>query len=172
MNIDIVTKTKKWKGREKLVEKITKKLLPLALSSSLKRKAFRGSQENKLLRSSTLQVKNDEMVEVSISLVSDAQMKKINFQFREKNKPTNVLSFPAFDNLFLGDIVIAYETLEREAKEQKKTFNDHLTHLILHSILHLLGHDHEEEKMAQKMEKLEVKILHQLGISNPYQLKK
>lgn len=144
MNIDIVTKSKKWQGQEKLIEKITKKILPLT------------------------KVKAEE---VSISLVCDAQMKKINFQFRGKNKSTNVLSFPGLDQFFLGDIVIAYETLAREAKEQKKDFNDHLTHLILHSILHLLGHDHEEEKDAQKMEKLEIKILHQLGIQNPYLLK-
>lgn len=144
INIDIVTKSKKWDGKENLVEKITKKILPLT-----KVKAH----------------------ELSISLVSDLQMKKINFQFRGKNKPTNVLSFPGLDQFFLGDIVIAYETLAREAKEQNKKFNDHLTHLILHSILHLLGHDHEEEKAAEKMEKLEIKILHQLGISNPYLIK-
>ena len=139
--VDVVTKSKKWVGKEKLVERLAKKLISL--------------------------VKSDAQ-ELSISLVSDRQIKKINLQFRDKNKPTNVLSFPAFDRLFLGDIVIAYETLEREAKEQKKKFNDHLTHLILHSILHLLGHDHEEEKMAQKMEKLEIKILKQLDIENPY----
>ena len=139
--VDVVTKSKKWVGKEKLVERLAKKLISL--------------------------VKSDAQ-ELAISLVSDRQIKKINLQFRDKNKPTNVLSFPAFDRVFLGDIVIAYETLEREAKEQKKKFNDHLTHLILHSILHLLGHDHEEEKMAQKMEKLEIKILKQLDIENPY----
>jgi probable rRNA maturation factor len=139
--VDVVTKSKKWIGKEKLVERLAKKLISL--------------------------VKSDAQ-ELAISLVSDRQIKKINLQFRDKNKPTNVLSFPAFDRVFLGDIVIAYETLEREAKEQKKKFNDHLTHLILHSILHLLGHDHEEEKMAQKMEKLEIKILKQLDIENPY----
>ena len=139
--VDVVTKNKKWTDKEKLVERLAKKLISLTKSDAQ---------------------------ELAISLVSDRQMKKINFQFRDKNKPTNVLSFPAFDRLFLGDIVIAYETLEREAKEQKKKFNDHLTHLILHSILHLLGHDHTEEKMAQKMEKLEIKILKQLDIENPY----
>jgi probable rRNA maturation factor len=141
INIDVITKSKKWVGKEKLVEKLAKKLILLTKAKAQ---------------------------ELSISLVSDLQMKKINFQFRDKNKPTNVLSFPAFDHLFLGDIVIAYETLECEAKEQKKKFRDHLTHLILHSILHLLGHDHQEEKMAEKMEKLEIKILRQLGIDNPY----
>ncbi|MBM3579401.1 MAG: rRNA maturation RNase YbeY [Alphaproteobacteria bacterium] len=141
MKIDIVLKSKKWVGKEKLVEKITKKILPLAKVNAC---------------------------EVSISLVCDRQMKKINLQFRGKDKSTNVLSFSAFDKFFLGDIVLAYETLVREAVEQKKTFNNHLAHLLLHSILHLLGHDHEEEEMAEKMEKLEIKILGQLGISNPY----
>lgn len=164
MNIDVVVKSKKWQGKEKLVEKIAKKLFSLVFSPSL----LRGSSAKKLSRSSTLRVKDDEAMEVSISLVSNAQMKKINFQFRGKNKPTNVLSFPGLDQFFLGDIVIAFETLEREAREQNKQFEDHLTHLILHSILHLFGYDHEEEKDAKKMETKEIKILHQLGIANPY----
>lgn len=143
ITVDVVAKSKKWAGKEKLVERLVKKLIPLAKAKA---------------------------EELSVSLVSDRQMKKINLQFRDKDQATNVLSFPAFDQIFLGDIVISYETLEREAKEQGKKFEDHLTHLILHSILHLLGHDHEEEKMAQKMERLEIKILRQLNIQNPYKL--
>lgn len=96
------------------------------------------------------------------------------------------MSFPAFDeklirkigikkaaksqnHCFLGDIVIAYETVKKESLAQKKKFRDHLTHLILHSILHLIGYDHEEKKMAEKMENLEIKILKKLKIKNPYQ---
>jgi len=114
------------------------------------------------------------------------QMKKINFEFRQKNKPTNVLSFPALDenlirkvgikkavgpcnHLFLGDVVISYETLKKESLAQKKKFHDHLTHLLLHSILHLISYDHEDEKMAKVMESLEIKILKTLKIKNPYQ---
>jgi probable rRNA maturation factor len=114
-------------------------------------------------------------------------MKKINLEFRGKNKATNVLSFPALDEnlirqiglkklagadeyLFLGDIIIAFETLKKESLAQKKKFHDHLIHLILHSILHLIGYDHEEEKMAKIMEDLEVRILKKLKIKDPYQL--
>ena len=72
-------------------------------------------------------------------------------------------------NLLLGDIVIAYETVKKESLAQKKKFHEHLTHLILHSILHLIGFDHEDEKMAKIMENLEIKILKTLKIQNPYQ---
>ena len=70
--------------------------------------------------------------------------------------------------LLLGDIIISYETLQKESLAQRKEFHDHLSHLILHSILHLIGYDHQEEKMAIKMESLEIKILKKLGLPNPY----
>ena len=70
--------------------------------------------------------------------------------------------------LVLGDIILSYETIENEALAQNKKFNDHLTHLIVHAILHLIGYDHEQEEMAKEMESLEVKILQKLKISNPY----
>ncbi len=73
-----------------------------------------------------------------------------------------------YDYLLLGDIIISYQTVKKESLAQKKKFRDHLTHLILHSILHLIGFDHEDEAMATKMEALEVKILKKIGISNPY----
>jgi probable rRNA maturation factor len=168
--IDIVVKSKKWaqiKNVENFVEKTIQKIIPLTDIKKILKKNF--------------------ILEVSISLVSDLQMKKINLEFRGKNKATNVLSFPALDEnlirqiglkklagaceyLFLGDIIIAFETLKKESLAQKKKFHDHLTHLILHSILHLIGHDHEEEKMAKIMEDLEVKILKKLKIKDPYQL--
>jgi probable rRNA maturation factor len=169
INIDVALKSKKWseeKSIENFIEKICKKIIPF---TDLKK----------------ILVK-DLTLELSVSLVCDAQIKKINQQFRQKNKATNVLSFPALDekllrkvglkkaikpyqHLFLGDIIISYETLKKEALAQKKKFKDHLTHLILHSILHLLGHDHEDKKMAEKMEGLEIKILKNFKIANPYQ---
>jgi probable rRNA maturation factor len=169
ISIDLVSKSKKWLA-EKNIEKFIKKTCEeLILLTDLK----------KILR------KNFQL-EVAISLVSDLQIKKMNQQFRSKSAATNVLSFPALDEnllrqiglkklvggaeyLFLGDIVIAYETTKKEALLQKKDFHHHLTHLILHSILHLLGHDHEESNMAEKMENLEIKILKKLKIKNPYQ---
>jgi len=168
--IDVEVKSKKWEEQssiEILVKNICKKLIPL---TDLK-----------------VMFTDDFSLELSISLVSDAQIKKINHQFRSKNKPTDVLSFPTIDEnlvrkiglkkllkgqkyLFLGDIVVAYETVKKESLAQKKIFKDHLTHLILHSILHLIGYDHEIDEMAVKMENTEIAILKKLRIKNPYQL--
>lgn len=133
---------------------------------------------------SFLQKKSNQL-EVAISLVSNAQIKKINQEFRGKNKPTDVLSFPFLDeklmraqgfkkaaakqsHIFLGDIILAFETTKKEAKEQNKDIHQHLTHLLLHSLLHLIGYDHENKKDAEVMEKIEVKILKKFGIKNPY----
>lgn len=166
INIDLVLRSKKWHGHEKFVEETCKKIIPFTDLKEILRK--------------------DRELEVSISLVSDVQMKKINFEFRQKNKATNVLSFPMLDeklirkngikkavgtakHLFLGDIVISFETVKKESLAQKKKFEDHLSHLILHSILHLIGYDHENKKMAKIMEDLEIKILKKLQIKNPYQ---
>lgn len=109
-----------------------------------------------------------EACEVSILLTDDAAVQTLNRNYRGKDKPTNVLSFPQDDDVMLGDIAMAYETLAREALEQDKTFQDHFTHLLVHSVLHLLGYDHEEKHDQKEMEKQEIDILHGLGISNPY----
>jgi probable rRNA maturation factor len=124
----------------------------------------------------------DCKVELTISLVSDAQIKKLNQQFRSKNKATDVLSFPFLNgkkgflsakktqkHIFLGDIILSLETSRKDAILQEKIFFNHLTHLFLHSILHLIGHDHENKKDAEIMERIEIKILKKLGINNPYQ---
>ena len=112
------------------------------------------------------------------------QIKHLNNKFRGKNCPTNVLSFPASlenyetkntltpgeANNFheLGDIAIAFDICKKEATKSKVKFEHHVYHLIIHSVLHLLGFDHEEEENATKMEKIEVQVLAKLGISNPY----
>lgn len=115
--------------------------------------------------------------EVGITLTDDAAIQALNKQHRGKDKATNVLSFPAYDPdlphpagapVELGDIVLAYETIAREATEQGKSFHDHVTHLIIHGTLHLIGHDHEQDDEAETMEALEVRILAELGIKNPY----
>lgn len=105
--------------------------------------------------------------EVTLLLADDAFMRRLNHTYRGKDKPTNVLSFEG-EGEHLGDIVLAFETIEREAREQQKSFHDHAVHLTVHGVLHLLGHDHENEKDAEAMERLEIKILKKLGISNPY----
>lgn len=113
--------------------------------------------------------------ELSILFTDDAAIQDLNREWRGKDKPTNVLSFPAFpvepgDPLppMLGDIVLAFETVSSEARNEDKPFQDHLTHLLVHGLLHLLGFDHEEEEQAEAMEGLEVRILASLAISDPY----
>ncbi|WP_375631071.1 MULTISPECIES: rRNA maturation RNase YbeY [unclassified Bartonella] len=113
--------------------------------------------------------------EISLLFTDDEHMAQINAQWRNKNKSTNVLSFPAFPlkagnqpGPMLGDIIIARETVVFEAENEGKTFQDHLTHMIVHGILHLLGYDHETDDEAYKMEKLEREILQKLSIKDPY----
>lgn len=105
--------------------------------------------------------------DVAIVLSSDAEIQTLNKQFRGKDKPTNVLSFEN-DEEPLGDVILAYETIAREAAEQGKDFKHHAAHLIIHGILHLMGYNHEVSADAEKMEAKEVKILKKLGIANPY----
>ena len=116
-----------------------------------------------------------EQHELAILACNDARIAALNADFREKPKPTNVLSWPAVDlspgsppETELGDIAIAYETCAQEAAEQGKAFQDHVTHLLVHATLHLLGYDHEIDVEAAQMERLEVEILGKLGVANPY----
>jgi probable rRNA maturation factor len=116
--------------------------------------------------------------EIAILITTDAKLQSLNLQFRGMDKPTNVLSFNALNvkrqslmdgqPLFLGDIAIATETVMREAHEQNKKVADHLSHMIIHGTLHLLGYDHEDEDEAKKMEALERRILASLNIADPY----
>ena len=115
-------------------------------------------------------LENDVKGELSIAFVNDARIQELNRDYREKDKPTNVLSFP-MDGALLGDIVLAFETIAGEAKEQGKIFEHHLTHLIVHGFLHVLGYDHLDDKSAAEMEAIEITTLAQLGIDNPYELK-
>ncbi|WP_297297220.1 rRNA maturation RNase YbeY [uncultured Methylovirgula sp.] len=111
-------------------------------------------------------------VEISILLTDDEAIRKLNRQWRGKDQATNVLSFPAPGEVetrqALGDIAIAYETCAREAGAELKTFQAHVTHLVVHGFLHLIGFDHETEAEALEMEALERDILAALGISDPY----
>ena len=110
---------------------------------------------------------------ISILFTGDKKINQLNNKFRKINSPTNVLSFPSIPsytsiNNFLGDIVISSDTLIKEARDQNKTEEDHFAHLFIHSVLHLLGYDHENSCDANIMEKLEIKILKSLNINNPY----
>ena len=106
--------------------------------------------------------------ELSLAFVDDAAIQVLNRDYRHKDRPTNVLSFPMTGDM-LGDVVLARETIEREAKEQGKQFEDHVSHLIVHGFLHLLGYDHDDDKEAAEMEALEINALAQMGIDNPYE---
>ena len=105
---------------------------------------------------------------LTILLSNDKKLHDLNVTFRGKDKPTNVLSFPARDDEYLGDVAVAYGVTSQEAREQKKLFADHATHLVVHGVLHLLGYDHETARAAKIMEPLETKILGELGIGDPY----
>jgi probable rRNA maturation factor len=105
--------------------------------------------------------------EITVLLADDARLQSLNHDFRSKDKPTNVLSFPSADG---GDIAIAHGVVTREANEQGKRFADHAIHLTVHGVLHLAGHDHIKPQDAKLMEPLEVKILKRLGIADPYVL--
>ena len=109
---------------------------------------------------------------VNLSFISKKTIKELNSEFLKKDKPTNVLSFPStglsFGDEILGDIAICPAIIKKEAAVQNKEEQDHLSHLIIHSLLHLAGYDHQEADSAKQMESLEVKALKKLGIANPY----
>ena len=120
--------------------------------------------------------KRSRRAEACVALSSDTAVRALNGTYRAKDMPTNVLSFPANPGLprdadaprWLGDVVIAEETVAKEAKEQGISQAHHLQHLVVHGVLHLLGYDHETDAKAEAMEGLEVEILDALGIANPY----
>ena len=123
-----------------------------------------------------------EQTDIVVLLCDDAEMKSLNKEYRQKNAPTNVLSFPMLQpgfmeatgmaddgEILLGDVVLAYETCLREATEKAVTLEQHATHLIVHGVLHLLGYDHvEHEDQAREMEAMETHALASLGIADPY----
>ena len=131
------------------------------------------------LSENTSDIPKDREMELSITLTNDAHIQDLNHDYRDKDKPTNVLSFPQIDFsnddykqepfLMLGDVVCAIETIAKEAKEQYKPLENHFIHMLIHSVLHLFGYDHEEEQEAEDMEAMEIHILKKLGIKNPYQ---
>ena len=109
---------------------------------------------------------------LTVALADDKRVRLLNARDRKKDKPTNVLSYPSGEKSFLGDVVLARQTVWREAREQKKTPADHLVHLVVHGTLHWLGHDHETgDADAGRMEALERRILKRLGIADPYLVK-
>lgn len=116
----------------------------------------------------------DDEYEITIRVVDEHEIQALNKQYRFKDKPTNVLSFP-FESPaevslpLLGDLVVCHKIVKKEAIEQQKKLQQHWAHMVVHGVLHLLGYDHIEEGQAQQMENLEIKILANLGFDNPYE---
>lgn len=120
------------------------------------------------------------LAEATLLLTSDREVQSLNRDFRGKNAPTNVLSFPHFEKkalirlgkgdapLYVGDIAVAYAFTAREAKAEGKALPDHLTHLMIHGLLHLFGYDHDTPARAARMEKLEREVMASLGLPDPY----
>lgn len=118
-------------------------------------------------------INNAQNVELTIRIVEQAESQQLNYQYRNKDKPTNVLSFPfevpeSIELNLLGDLVICSDIVEQEAKAQSKPLNAHWAHMVIHGCLHLLGYDHIKEDEAQEMEAREIDILSKLGFNNPY----
>lgn len=115
--------------------------------------------------------------ELTIRLVSTAEMTQLNYSYRNKNKTTNVLAFPCMlpdhielEHPLLGDIIICPEVLLAESKEQHKSLEEHWALIVIHGVLHLLGYDHIEDNDAAVMQALEIKLLAELGYTNPYDI--
>lgn len=128
------------------------------------------------------EIGNERLI-ASLLLTSDEEIRSLNRDWRDKDRPTNVLSFPMLERdeicalpssgapVMLGDIVLAHETCAREAAEKDIPLRDHAAHLLVHGLLHLAGYDHETSpEEAEKMEQLEIKVLALMGIANPYSL--
>lgn len=116
-------------------------------------------------------------IEAAIVLANDDLVQVLNRTYRGKDSATNVLSFASLDSgdpmpeqgpCPIGDVILAYQTIDRESREQGKFFKDHFIHMIVHGTLHLLGYDHETEDEANIMESLEIRILEKMGVQNPY----
>jgi probable rRNA maturation factor len=152
--VEIVVESARWSGRRG-VQPLLRRAIAGA-SAALPAKAARSTSG----------------AELAIVLTNDSAIRKLNRTWRGKNEPTNVLAFPADQHggphRLLGDVVIAYETLAREARAERRPFDHHLAHLAVHGFLHLCGYDHETDRQAEAMERLETAILARLEIPDPY----
>jgi len=127
---------------------------------------------NKIVSTILEQEKMSDCV-INLRLLNDKEMKKLNMQFRQKDKTTNVLSFPNDDisvkqTKNIGDIAISVEYVKAEANKEGKTFDDHIIHMLAHGVYHILGYDHENNENAVIMENKEIQTLKKINISNPY----
>ena len=151
LRIDVVYEGGDWGSQDSAVEAVNQAADALAATPELKL----------------------DQLEACVALSSDAHVSRLNETYRGKLAPTNVLSFPASgagrEANFIGDVIVAGETVAREAEALGMPFKNHLQHLVVHGLLHLLGFNHESDKDAQIMEAIEVCVLARLGIPNPYE---
>lgn len=152
--VEILVESARWKARRG-VQPLLRRAIAWA-STALPAKAARSTSG----------------AELAIVLTNDTAIHELNRTWRGKDQPTNVLAFPtdpqAGPHRLLGDIVIAYETLAREARAERKSFDHHLAHLAVHGFLHLCGYGHDSDRQAATMERLETAILARLGVPDPY----
>jgi probable rRNA maturation factor len=156
--------------------------LILDINSKISFASLKPIEIKKIIRHTAYEVLSDELfnfkslhIELCIAITDDLEIRKLNKEFRHSDKSTNVLSF-CNENIFkntqkyvmIGDVVISYETIIRQAIEQNKSVIDHLRHMVVHGTLHLLGYDHEKLSQAKEMESLEVKILARMNVNSPY----
>ena len=154
LDVTVQLQDTRWKAALKPYGKTVEKACEAALEIGIRDSGF-GIQGNK------------KSLEMAVVLADDAFIRDLNKTYRGKNTATNVLAFPG-DEGQLGDVILAFDTVKREAKAQGKTLRAHATHLLVHGTLHLAGFDHMKEKEAARMEALEIKILESLGLANPY----
>lgn len=163
IDIDLLVQDKSWKSNRNVNKSLMENLFNIV---------------TKYLK---LSIHKDSSIELSITLTNDDHIHKLNKEYRHKDRATNVLTFSLYENkkdiikdlknlpcMSLGDIIFSFDTIEREAKEQNKTFLDHFTHMLVHSYLHLFGYDHIKCQERKKMEIMEVEILKLININNPY----
>jgi probable rRNA maturation factor len=149
--VDVVLLDASWRKALPGVERLVRKAARAALGA--KKDAMKSASKRALV----------------VALASDRDVRKLNARDRRQDKLTNVLSYPSGEKSFLGDVVLARQTVWREARSQGKTVSAHVSHLVVHGTLHLLGYDHETGKAeARRMEALERRILKGLGIADPY----
>lgn len=163
VKIEIATELDVWKARKEINQ---------SLISDITKNIINRYENLKVIKE----------IELSVLLTGDTKMLSLNSEFRGVKKPTNVLSFPDLeinwqqllefkpdaDYIYLGDIAFGYETIKKEVEVKQISFTDHFKHLLIHSILHLIGYDHIEDEEAQIMETLETEILSEYNIKSPY----
>lgn len=157
--IDITIEDERWSDHLQDISLLTEKIITHVLSEL---------------------IKDTDIIEVSIVLANDKFIQELNRDYRQKDKPTNVLSFPITDAadeidsggpfVSLGDIIISLDTIAAESEQQKKDIHDHYVHMLVHGCLHLLHYDHIDDEEAEEMEKLEVHFLSAFHIKNPYEV--